>query len=73
MELQDSTSVKEMVRLGNGIAALAACAADPEISAGTLLPLKLTVTPPDFELRCVYHAPLTEAAQNFLTDLRNRL
>jgi DNA-binding transcriptional LysR family regulator len=73
MELQDSSSVKEMVRFGNGIAALASCAADPEFSAGSLVPLKLALSPPDFELRCVYNAPLTEAAQNFLTELRDRL
>jgi len=73
MELQDSTSVKEMARLGNGIAPLASCACDPEISAGTLVPLRLTVKPPDFELCCIYRKPLTETAHNFLTDLRHRL
>ena len=35
MELQDSASIKEMVRLGHGIAALPSCAVDQEIAAGT--------------------------------------
>lgn len=73
MELQDSASVKEMVRLGHGIAAVPSSTVEQEVAAGTLVPLKLTVRPRDFELRCAYHAPLSVAAQNFLTDLRSRL
>ena len=73
MELQDSAAVKEMVRLGKGFAALAACTVEQEVAAGTLVPLKLKVEPRAFELRCTYHAPLSVAAQNFITDLRSRL
>lgn len=73
MELQDSASVKEMVRLGHGIAALPSCAVDQEIASGSLVAVRLAVRPRDLELRCAYHAPLTPAASNFLGYVRGKL
>ena len=73
MELQDSASVKEMVRLGHGIAALPSCAVDQEIAAGALVAVRLAVRPRDLELRCAYYAPLPPAASDFLRYVRGKL
>lgn len=73
MELQDSASVKEMVRLGRGIAALPSCAVDQEVAAGALVPIRLAVRPRDLELRCAYYAPLPPAASDFLKYVRGKL
>jgi len=73
MELQDSASVKEMVRLGHGVAALPSCAVDQEIAAGALAAVKLAVRPRDLDLRCAYYAPLPPAARDFLGYVRGKL
>jgi DNA-binding transcriptional LysR family regulator len=73
MELQDSASIKEMLRLGQGIAALPSCAVDQEIAAGTLVAVKLAARPRDLELRCAYYAPLPPAARDFLGYVRGKL
>ena len=72
MELQDSVSVKEMVRLRQGIAMLPSCAVDQEVAAGTLVVVQLAKRPRDFELRCAYYAPLPPAASDFLRYLRQK-
>lgn len=73
MELQDSASVMEMVRLGQGVAVLPSCAVAQEVAAGSLLPLKMKVQPQDLEIRCAYRAALPPAARSLLGFLRNRL
>lgn len=73
MELQDSASVKEMVRLGHGVAALPSCAVDQEVAAGTLVAIQLATRPRDLDLRCAYYAPLPPAARDFLGYVRGKL
>lgn len=73
MELQDSASVKEMARLGAGIAALPDCTVAQDIAANLLVPLQLQTQPPDFDLRCAYRAPLAQITRAFRDDLRLQL
>lgn len=73
MEVQDSVSMKEMLRHGKGIAAFASCILDHEIASGSLVPLRLTTRLRDFELRCIYRSPLPQAAQKFLTYIRAQI
>ncbi len=73
MELQDSASVKEMVRLGRGIAALPSCAVDQEVATGALVAVQLAVRPRDLDLRCAYYAPLPSAARDFLSYVNGKL
>jgi DNA-binding transcriptional LysR family regulator len=73
MEIQDSASIKEMLRLGQGVAALSSWAVDQEIAAGTLVAIKLAARPRDLELRCAYYAPLPSAARDFLGYVRGKL
>jgi DNA-binding transcriptional LysR family regulator len=69
MELQDSASIIEMVRLRGGIAAIAACAAEQEIKRGRLVPLRLEQQPRDLEIRCAYLPPLSSSSQSCLDFL----
>jgi LysR family transcriptional regulator, low CO2-responsive transcriptional regulator len=73
MEFQDPTSVKEMVRIGAGIAALPACSVEDEINRKALVALPLKTRPTDFELRSLFRLPLAPAARAFRNDLRRRL
>ena len=70
MELQDSVSIMEMVRVRKGIAAIAACAAEQEIKRGTLVRLRLERQLPDLEIRCAYLPPLSSSSQSCLDFLR---
>lgn len=73
MELQDSDSVKEMLRHGRGIAVLPACALDQELAAKTLVPLQqLRRQPPPLEIRCAFRPPLSTGARTLLSYLRER-
>jgi DNA-binding transcriptional LysR family regulator len=72
MELQDSVSVKEMLRHSRSIAVLPACAVEQEIATGTLRALQMRVQPPALELRCAYREPLSTAARMLLAHLRPR-
>jgi DNA-binding transcriptional LysR family regulator len=71
MELQDAVSIMEMVRLRGGIAAISACAADPEIKRGTLVRLRLEKQPRALEVRCAYLSPLSAGSQDCLRFLRS--
>jgi len=71
MELQDSVSIMEMIRLRGGIAVIAACAAEPEIKRGALVRLRLEQQPRDLEIRCAYLTPLSPASASCLTFLRS--
>ena len=70
MELQDSVSIKEMVRLHGGIAVLTAYAAEPEIKDRTLISLRLERQPHEIEIRCAYLPPLSQSSQSCLNFLR---
>jgi DNA-binding transcriptional LysR family regulator len=64
MELQESATVKEMVRHGAGIACLPRCTVTSELAAGTLTALALAIQLPDLQLRCGYRTPLTGPAHS---------
>jgi DNA-binding transcriptional LysR family regulator len=70
MELQESATVKEMVRHGAGIACLPQCTVGAELAAGSLVALNLTVPLPDLQLRCGYHAPLTGVARRLVLAIK---
>jgi DNA-binding transcriptional LysR family regulator len=70
MELQESAAVKEMVRHGAGVACLPRGTIAPELAAGALIELKLTVALPDLQIRCGYRAPLTGAARRFVLAMK---
>jgi DNA-binding transcriptional LysR family regulator len=72
MELQDSASVKEMLRHGRGIAVLPACALDQELAGQSLVPLQLRTQPPPLEIRCAFRPPLSSAGRTLLSYLRDR-
>jgi DNA-binding transcriptional LysR family regulator len=66
MEVQESATVKEMVRHGAGIACLPRGTIAAELAAGALVELKLTVALPDLQIRCGYRAPLSAAGRQFM-------
>jgi DNA-binding transcriptional LysR family regulator len=70
MEMQESAAVKEMVRHGAGIACLPRCTIVPEVAAGSLTELKLTVALPDLQIRCGYRASLSAAGRQFMQAVR---
>jgi DNA-binding transcriptional LysR family regulator len=70
MELQESATVKEMVRHGAGIACLPRCTATAEFATGSLVELPLSVPLPDLQIRCGYRAPLSSVARQFMLALR---
>lgn len=72
MELQDSASVKEMLRLGHGVGVLPACSLDQEFAAKTLVPLQLRHQPAPLEIRCAFRPPLSSAGRTLLSYLRER-
>jgi DNA-binding transcriptional LysR family regulator len=70
MELQESATVKEMVRHGAGIACLPRCTVASELAAGALAAVMLSVPLPDLQLRCGYRPPLSSLARQFLRAVR---
>ena len=72
MELQESAALKAMVGQGAGIACLLRCAVEKEIEAGTLVLLDVKAPAQEFDLRCVYRAPLRPPLASFLDHLRSR-
>ncbi len=70
MEMQELAAVKEMVRHGAGVACLPRCTVAAELAAGTLVALKLTISPPELELRCGYRASPAGAARRFVLAMR---
>src|SRR5215510_1493640 len=68
MELQESAAVKEMVRHGAGVACLPRCTIAPDLAAGALIELKLTLS--DLQIRCGYRAPLSVAGRQFMQAVR---
>jgi DNA-binding transcriptional LysR family regulator len=70
MELQESATVKEMVRHGAGMACLPRCTATSEFASGSLVELKLSVALPDLQIRCGYRAPLSAVARQFMLAMR---
>jgi len=70
MEMQESAAVKEMVHHGAGIACLPRCTIVPEVAAGSLTELKLTVALPDLQIRCGYRASLSAAGRQFMQAVR---
>jgi DNA-binding transcriptional LysR family regulator len=69
MELQESATVKEMVRHGAGIACLPRCTVTSELAAGALIALRLSTHLPDLQLRCGYRVPLSGPARQFMRAL----
>jgi len=70
MEVQESATVKEMVRHGAGVACLPRGTIAAELAAGALIDLKLTVALPDLQIRCGYRAPLSAAGRQFMQSVR---
>jgi LysR family transcriptional regulator, low CO2-responsive transcriptional regulator len=70
MEVQESATVKEMVRHGAGVACLPRGTIAAELAAGALVELKLTVALPDLQIRCGYRAPLSAAGRQFMQAVR---
>ena len=72
MELQESATVKEMVRHGAGISCLPRCTVTSELAANTLTAIALAVQLPELQLRCGYRGPLTSSARQFMRTVRNK-
>jgi DNA-binding transcriptional LysR family regulator len=70
MEMQESAAVKEMVRHGAGVACLPRCTIVPEVAAGLLTEIGLTVALPDLQIRCGYRAVLSAAGRQFVQAMR---
>ena len=70
MEMQESATVKEMVRHGAGVACLPRGMIAAELAAGALVELKLTVALPQLQIRCGYRAPLSAAGRQFMQAVR---
>jgi LysR family transcriptional regulator, low CO2-responsive transcriptional regulator len=70
MELQDSIAVKEMVRHGAGIACVPACTVRAEITARSLVALKLGADLPALEIRYGHLMPLNGVARQFVSAIR---
>lgn len=70
MELQDSIAVKEMVRLGAGIACVPACTVRAELAAKSLVALKLGAALPALEIRYGHLAALSGVARQFVSAIR---
>jgi DNA-binding transcriptional LysR family regulator len=70
MEVQESATVKEMVRHGAGIACLPRGTIVAELAAGALVELTLTVALPDLQIRCGYRTPLSAAGRQFMQAVR---
>lgn len=70
MEVQESTTVKETVRHGAGLACLPRCTVLSELKAGTLAEIRHEGPAQILELRCAYHLPLAPIAQRFLSHIR---
>jgi DNA-binding transcriptional LysR family regulator len=70
MEVQESATVKEMVRHGAGVACLPRGTIAAELAAGALVELKLTVALPHLQIRCGYRAPLSAAGRQFMQAVR---
>lgn len=69
-EIQESASVREIIRHGAGVACLPYCTVADDIAAKLLVSLDLVRPPAPLELRCVYRVPVNGTIAAFLQDLR---
>ena len=74
LQLQDGVAAKQMAQLGVGFTCSLRCAVEPEIAAGTLVPLDLSSGPGPLQVRWAYaeNREIPEIAFTLIRYLNDR-